>query len=282
MDVLDSHVALPRKRPPPGLARQIISSDKQGCRRVMLPLSESDREWRGAGRNARSVPAFQEGHNLKIAIPTCLHLRSGGSLRVPRNQRPRATVLCGPLQCLRGIRRHRQPDARPQRAGIPRAGGDQSAALALVRRGLQRGHGLADPDTNLLPAALQATVNGAQAQSIALHLLPANYFLAVPTTLPPRPSPSGRRSPTGTTRSSRSSSARHWERCASAPCPMNAGRIPDRHRGSACSRRIQARLDRLLWLEEAENGHLAIPEKAYRAICPGSSSADQDRDHHCP
>jgi len=35
--------------------------------------------------------------------------------------------------------------------------------------------------TNLLPAALQATVNGAQAQYIAAHLLPANYFLAVPT-----------------------------------------------------------------------------------------------------
>ena len=35
--------------------------------------------------------------------------------------------------------------------------------------------------TNLLPAALQAQVNGAQAQYIAAHLLPANYFLAVPT-----------------------------------------------------------------------------------------------------
>jgi hypothetical protein len=35
--------------------------------------------------------------------------------------------------------------------------------------------------TNLLPAALQAQVNGAQAGYIAAHLLPANYFLAVPT-----------------------------------------------------------------------------------------------------
>jgi len=35
--------------------------------------------------------------------------------------------------------------------------------------------------TDLLPAALQAQVNGAQAQYIAAHLLPANYKLAVPT-----------------------------------------------------------------------------------------------------
>jgi hypothetical protein len=35
--------------------------------------------------------------------------------------------------------------------------------------------------TDLLPAALQAQVNGAQAQYIALGLLPANYHLAVPT-----------------------------------------------------------------------------------------------------
>ena len=34
---------------------------------------------------------------------------------------------------------------------------------------------------DLLPAALQATVNGAQAQYIALGYLPANYHLAVPT-----------------------------------------------------------------------------------------------------
>lgn len=35
--------------------------------------------------------------------------------------------------------------------------------------------------TNLLPAALQAQINGAQGQYIALGLLPANYHLAVPT-----------------------------------------------------------------------------------------------------
>jgi hypothetical protein len=35
--------------------------------------------------------------------------------------------------------------------------------------------------TNLLPAALQAQINGAQVQYIALGLLPANYHLAVPT-----------------------------------------------------------------------------------------------------
>jgi hypothetical protein len=35
--------------------------------------------------------------------------------------------------------------------------------------------------TNLLPAALQAQVNGAQQQYIALGLLPASYHLAVPT-----------------------------------------------------------------------------------------------------
>jgi hypothetical protein len=35
--------------------------------------------------------------------------------------------------------------------------------------------------TNLLPAALQAQINGAQAQYIALGLLPSNYHLAVPT-----------------------------------------------------------------------------------------------------
>jgi hypothetical protein len=35
--------------------------------------------------------------------------------------------------------------------------------------------------TDLLPAATQAMVNGAQAQYIALGLLPANYRLAVPT-----------------------------------------------------------------------------------------------------
>jgi hypothetical protein len=35
--------------------------------------------------------------------------------------------------------------------------------------------------TQLLPAALQAEVNGAQAQFIALGLLPPNYHLAVPT-----------------------------------------------------------------------------------------------------
>lgn len=35
--------------------------------------------------------------------------------------------------------------------------------------------------TNLLPAALQAQVNGAQQQYIGLGLLPANYHLAVPT-----------------------------------------------------------------------------------------------------
>jgi len=35
--------------------------------------------------------------------------------------------------------------------------------------------------TELLPAALQAQVNGAQAQYIAFGLLPANYHLAVPT-----------------------------------------------------------------------------------------------------
>lgn len=35
--------------------------------------------------------------------------------------------------------------------------------------------------TGLLPAALQAQVNGAQAQYIALGLLPANYVLMVPT-----------------------------------------------------------------------------------------------------
>jgi hypothetical protein len=35
--------------------------------------------------------------------------------------------------------------------------------------------------TDLLPAATQALVNGAQAQYIALGLLPANYRLAVPT-----------------------------------------------------------------------------------------------------
>jgi hypothetical protein len=35
--------------------------------------------------------------------------------------------------------------------------------------------------TDLLPAALQAQINGAQAQYIALGLLPANYHLAVPT-----------------------------------------------------------------------------------------------------
>ena len=35
--------------------------------------------------------------------------------------------------------------------------------------------------TDLLPAALQARINGAQAQYIALGVLPANYRLAVPT-----------------------------------------------------------------------------------------------------
>lgn len=35
--------------------------------------------------------------------------------------------------------------------------------------------------TNLLPAPLQAQINGAQAQYIALGVLPANYRLAVPT-----------------------------------------------------------------------------------------------------
>ena len=35
--------------------------------------------------------------------------------------------------------------------------------------------------TDLLPAALQAQINAAQAGYIALHLLPANYHLAVPT-----------------------------------------------------------------------------------------------------
>jgi hypothetical protein len=35
--------------------------------------------------------------------------------------------------------------------------------------------------TDLLPKALQAQINGAQAQYIALGLLPANYHLAVPT-----------------------------------------------------------------------------------------------------
>ena len=35
--------------------------------------------------------------------------------------------------------------------------------------------------TNLLPAALQAQINAAQAGYIAAHLLPANYVLAVPT-----------------------------------------------------------------------------------------------------
>jgi hypothetical protein len=67
--------------------------------------------------------------------------------------------------------------------------------------------------TNLLPAALQAQINAAQAGYIALGLLPPNYHLAVPTDASTQTFAAGPNSPTAMTPGSRSSCV-----LPSAPC----------------------------------------------------------------
>jgi hypothetical protein len=128
------------------------------------------------------VPAFQEGKNLKIAIPSLLagtalallFASLGFSAHAQQSYVGRYDVYAGfadidsPMLGLNEQGFHAQAGINPRRwlsFGADYSEGTGSQILT----------------TNLLPAALQATVNAAQAGYIAAHLLPANYFLAVPT-----------------------------------------------------------------------------------------------------
>ena len=148
----------------------------------MLRFNESGREWSGVDRNARSVPAFQEGHTLKIAIRCLL---AGAALAVlfafPGTTAHAQQAYVGRYNVYAGFADIDSPMLGLNEQGFHAQAGINPRLWLSFGADYSEGTGSQILTTNLLPAALQATVNGAQAQYIALHLLPANYFLAVPT-----------------------------------------------------------------------------------------------------
>jgi hypothetical protein len=148
----------------------------------MLRLNESGREWSGPGRNALSVSAFQEGKALKISIRcllagtalTVLFAFSGTTASAQQTYVSRYDVYAGFADIdspMLGLNEH----------GFHLQAGMNMRTWLSMGADYSEGTGSQILTTNLLPAALQATVNGAQAQYILLGYLPANYRLAVPT-----------------------------------------------------------------------------------------------------
>ena len=147
----------------------------------MLPLNESDTEERGLGRNARSVAAFQEGPNLKIAIPsllatTALAVLFAFSATTAHSQQAYVghyDVYAGfsdidsPMLGLNEHGFHAQAGINPRR--WLSFGGDYS-----------EGTGSQILTPNLLPQALQTTIDNEIAGLEAAKQLPAGYQLAVP------------------------------------------------------------------------------------------------------
>jgi len=182
MNVLDSHSPSRGSIRRAACRRLRISSDKRRSGRVMLRLSESDREWSGVGRDARSVSAFQEGKNLKIAIRCLL---AGAALAVlfafPGTNAHAQQSYVSRYDVYAGFADIDSPALGLNEKGFHLQAGMNMRRWLSVGADYSEGTGSQILTTDLLPAALQATVNGAQAQYIALGYLPANYRLAVPT-----------------------------------------------------------------------------------------------------
>jgi hypothetical protein len=162
--------------------RPRISSDKRRRGRVILSRNESGTEGRGLGRNARFRVDVPGGNNLKIAYSRLL-----------------AGVALAALFASLGVSAHAQQsyvsrydvfagftDIDSPALGLNEQGFHAQAGMNMRRwlsvgADYSVGTGSQILTTNLLPAALQAQVNAAQAGYIALGYLPANYRLAVPT-----------------------------------------------------------------------------------------------------
>jgi hypothetical protein len=148
----------------------------------VLRLNESGREWSGPGRNALSVSVFQEDKTLKTTIHcllagaalAVLFAFSGTTARAQQVYVSRYDVYAGFADInspMLGLNEH----------GFHLQAGMNMRRWLSVGADYSEGTGSQILTTDLLPAALQATVNGAQAQYILLGYLPANYRLAVPT-----------------------------------------------------------------------------------------------------
>jgi hypothetical protein len=128
------------------------------------------------------VPAFQEGKNLKIAIPTLL---AGAALAVlfafPGTNAHAQQSYVSRYDVYTGFADIDSPMLGLNEQGFHAQAGMNMRRWLSVGADYSEGTGSQILTTNLLPAALQATVNGAQAQYILLGYLPANYRLAVPT-----------------------------------------------------------------------------------------------------
>jgi hypothetical protein len=128
------------------------------------------------------VSAFQEGKALKISIRcllagtalTVLFAFSGTTASAQQTYVSRYDVYAGFADIdspMLGLNEH----------GFHLQAGMNMRTWLSMGADYSEGTGSQILTTNLLPAALQATVNGAQAQYILLGYLPANYRLAVPT-----------------------------------------------------------------------------------------------------
>jgi hypothetical protein len=125
---------------------------------------------------------FQEGKNLKIAIPCLL---AGAALAVlfafTGTTANAQQAYVGRYNVYAGFADIDSPMLGLNEQGFHAQAGINPRRWLSFGADYSEGHGSQILTTNLLPAALQATVNAAQAGYIAAHLLPANYFLAVPT-----------------------------------------------------------------------------------------------------
>jgi len=149
----------------------------------MLRLNESGREWSGPGRNALSVSAFQEGKALKISIRcllagtalTVLFAFSGTTASAQQTYVSRYDVYAGFADIdspMLGLNEH----------GFHLQAGMNMRTWLSVGADYSEGTGSQILTPDLLPTALQTTINNEIAGLEAAKQLPANYQLFVPAT----------------------------------------------------------------------------------------------------
>lgn len=127
-------------------------------------------------------PAFEKGQKLKTAGVRRFTLAALAVLLAssPVSTRAQQSYI-GRYDAYAGYADINSPDLGLNESGFHTQGGINLRPWLSVGGDYSIGWGSQLLTANLLPAALQAEVNGAQQEYIALGYLPANYHLAVPT-----------------------------------------------------------------------------------------------------
>jgi len=149
----------------------------------MLRLNESDTEERGLGRNTRSVAAFQEGHNLDIVIPRLLASAALAVLLVsPATTAHAQQAYVGHYDAYAGFADIDSPMLGLNEQGFHAQAGINPRRWLSFGGDYSEGTGSQILTPDLLPTALQTTINNEIAGLEAAKQLPANYQLFVPAT----------------------------------------------------------------------------------------------------